>query len=144
VGEDKGPFALAYAVKGRFKSAFAGKPAPEGKGEGKREDSESTARLVVIGDSEFASDDYLRFGRQIAVYGGNLLFFVQVMDYLVADDAIAAIRAKGVQARPVTIASEGAPMAIKLANVVGVPLLFILYGVIRWRMRVARRRSATL
>ena len=41
-------------------------------------------------------------------------------------------------------APEGAPTAIKFGNVIGVPLLFILYGVIRWRTRIARRRSANL
>lgn len=143
VGEDKGPFALAWSANGRFKSLFAGKPAPEGKTE-KRDESESTARLIVVGDSDFAADDYLRFGRQIPAYGSNLLLFMNMMDYLVADDALAPLRAKGVQSRPITVGSEATPSLAKWGNVVGVPLLFIIFGVIRWRMRTARRRSAQI
>jgi ABC-type uncharacterized transport system involved in gliding motility auxiliary subunit len=142
VGDDKGPFPLAWSATGRFKSLYAGKSAPVA-GD-KRDESESTARLIVVGDSDFAADDYLRFGRQIPAYGSNLLLFMNMMDYLASDDTLAPLRAKGVQSRPITVGKESTPALVKYGNVVGVPLLFILFGVMRWRMRTARRRSAQL
>ncbi len=75
VGDDKGPFVFAYSGQGKLKSFFAGKPYPNEKGEKiqppdpntsqppgvERPQSESTgtARLVVVSDSDFASDEYL-------------------------------------------------------------------------------------
>jgi gliding-associated putative ABC transporter substrate-binding component GldG len=160
VGDDKGPFSLAFAAKGKMKSFFAGKPYPNEKGEKVNapdpnvsaapgevrplDESTGTPRLLLVGDSEFASDEYLRFGRQVPTYGSNLLFFMNMMDYLAGDETLAPIRAKTVQSRPITVASDSSVLAIKMANIVGVPLAFILFGVVRWRMRSARRKNAKL
>jgi ABC-type uncharacterized transport system involved in gliding motility auxiliary subunit len=160
IGEDKGPFTLAWSAKGKMKSFFAGKPHPNEKGDKvpppdpnssaapgadrPLDESTAAARLVVIGDSDFASDEYMRFARQIPTYGGNLLFFMNVVDYLAQDEALAGIRAKGVASRPLTYSSESTPAAVKYANVIGVPLAFIAFGVARWRLRNQRRRTAKL
>jgi ABC-type uncharacterized transport system involved in gliding motility auxiliary subunit len=101
-------------------------------------------RLVLVSNGEFASDEYLRFGRQIPTYGGNLLFFMNVMDWLAQDETLAPIRAKGVQSRPLKFESESTPTVVQFANMVGVPLAFILFGIVRWRLRSARRRTAQL
>ena len=160
VGEDKGPFVFAYSATGKFKSFFAGKPYPNEKGEkvpppdpnvslppGQEkplDESVQPARLVLVGNADFASDEYLRFGRQIPTYGSNLLFFMNMMDWLAQDEALAPIRAKGVQSRPLIYASDSTPTMVQFANMVGVPLAFILFGVVRWRVRSARRRTAKL
>jgi ABC-type uncharacterized transport system involved in gliding motility auxiliary subunit len=163
VGDVKGPFVLAAAAQGKLKSFFAGKPYPNEKGEkvspptadtsaapgpdGEArplDESAGTARIVVVGDSDFASDEYVRFARQIPTYAGNLLFFMNVLDHLAQDEALAPIRAKGMTARPLTFGSDASPTAIKYANIVGVPLLFIAFGIARWQMRNNRRRNARL
>lgn len=159
-GEDKGPFVLAYAASGRLKSFFAGKPYPNEKGEkveppapnssvapGEEKPldvSTGTPRIVVVGDSDFCSDEYVRFGRQIPVYASNVLFFMNMMDELAGDPAMASVRAKGVTARPLTYGSDSTPTVVKYANIVGVPLAFILFGVVRWRVRSSRRKTAKL
>jgi ABC-type uncharacterized transport system involved in gliding motility auxiliary subunit len=160
IGDDKGPFALAYAGKGKLKSFFAGKPYPNEKGEKVSppdantslppgtekplDESVGVSHLILIGDSDFASDEYIGLGRQIPVYQSNWQFFMNMMDYLAQDETLAPIRAKGMQSRPITVASETTPNLVKYGNVVGVPLLFILFGVLRWRVRSARRRTAKL
>jgi ABC-type uncharacterized transport system involved in gliding motility auxiliary subunit len=162
-GEDRGPFTVAVSAQGKFKSFFAGKPYPNEKGEkvappdpnssavpgpngGARplDEGASPGRLVLVADSDFTSDEYLRFARQVPVYGSNMLFAMNMMDYLAQDEALAPLRAKVVQSRPITLSKEATPTLVKYGNIVGVPLLFTLFGVARWRMRNARRRSAKL
>jgi ABC-type uncharacterized transport system involved in gliding motility auxiliary subunit len=157
---DKGPFTVVWTAKGKFSSFFAGKPFPNEKGEKVNPpdpntslapgverpltESQGSPRLVVVGDSDFASDEYIRLARMVPAYNSNLLFFGNLVDYLAADEALAPIRAKGVQARPLTYNSEATPSIVKYANIVGVPLAFILFGIGRWRVRTARRRAAKL
>jgi ABC-type uncharacterized transport system involved in gliding motility auxiliary subunit len=159
-GDDHGPFTLAYAAQGKLKSAYAGKSHPNETGqmvpppdpnqssapgeERPINESSGPVRLVVIGNSQFVADDYMRFARQIPVYGGNLLFTMNLLDWMMQDETLAPIRAKGVAARPLAIGSDSTPTVVKYANVVGVPLLFILFGVARWQVRSARRRNAKL
>ncbi len=54
------------------------------------------------------------------------------------------MRAKGVAGKPLTVGSDVTPTLLTYGNVLGVPLLFILFGVVRWRVRNSRRRSAKL
>jgi ABC-type uncharacterized transport system involved in gliding motility auxiliary subunit len=160
VGEEKGPFTVAWTLKGKLTSFFAGKPYPNEKGEKVSPPGPNTStppgverpldesigvpRLAVIGDADFASDEYVRLSRMVPNYNANLLFFGNLVDWLAADEALAPIRAKGVQARPLTLKSESTPTVVKYSNIVGVPLAFILFGVVRWRLRTARRRNAKL
>jgi len=160
IGEDKGPFTVAWTVKGKLTSFFAGKPYPNEKGEKVMppdpnasvapgverplNESQGIPRLAIIGSSQFASDEYVRLARMVPNYNANLLFFGNLVDWLAQDEALAPIRAKGVQARPLLLSSETTPTLVKYGNIVGVPLLFILFGVVRWRLRTARRRNAKL
>lgn len=121
---EKGPFTFGYAYRGPLKSAT---------GSGKET---KQVRLVVIGDSDFASDEFMR-SREIALQNGH--FFLNLVDYLVQDEALSAVRGKGVTGRPLTVRSESTPALVKTANIVGLPLLFVGYGIVRWRRRAARR-----
>ncbi len=159
-GDDHGPFVLAYQAQGKLKSFFAGKPYPNEKGEKvpppdpnqsaapgvekPLDESTGTARIIVISDSEFASDDYIGLARYFQLYAANMQLAVNVMDWVTQDEALAPVRAKGVQSRPLTYASESTPKIVQYANVIGIPLLFIIFGVVRWNLRSARRRAAKL
>jgi hypothetical protein len=99
IGTDKGPFPLAYAASGKFKSAFAGKQAV--KEDGSKVDgnvsqpgvdpmvseSPATARLVVIADSEFISDQYVNLGLRsgLQLYVANLAYALNIVDWLAQD-----------------------------------------------------------
>ncbi len=79
IGDERGPFTFAYAATGKLTSFFAGKPYPNEKGEKVQPPAPNTSlapgeekpldestgkpRIVLIGDSSFASDDYLRMAR---------------------------------------------------------------------------------
>jgi ABC-type uncharacterized transport system involved in gliding motility auxiliary subunit len=159
-GDEKGPFPLAYAAEGKFKSFFAGKPYPNEKGEKVPppdknvslppgsdtpiDQAESPGRLLIVGDSQFASDETMMLTRYVPTYQVNLLFFLNAMDWLAQDKALSSIRAKSMTQRPLTLSSEATPVVLEALNIVGVPLAFILFGLLRWRVRSARRARAKL
>lgn len=135
-----GPFAFAYAYRGPLKSAFAapaqpGMSTPEGDQQPLGE-SKGAVRLVVIGDSDFGSDEFLRGGRDVARLNGH--FVMNVMEWLVQDDSLTPVRGKAITERPLHV-EEGTPIKVKVANMLGLPLAFIGYGIVRWRLRKSRQ-----
>jgi ABC-type uncharacterized transport system involved in gliding motility auxiliary subunit len=156
-GPDRGPFTYAYAAKGNLTSFFAGKPHPNEKGEkvdppapnvsappGEEavlDASKAAPRLVVVGDSGFASDEYLRIARYVQSYSADVIFAMSILDWLVQDETLAALRQKSVQSRPLRVESEAAPRLAKYGNLVGISLAFILFGVGRARLRKRWRDS---
>ena len=153
---DRGPFSIAVALKGKFKSFWAGKPPPEADRpdgeaapppdqptesvtpeEGVTE-SPASARLVLVGDSDFLRDGYLRF------FPTNGTFFLNLVDWLAQDEALIGIRAKQEDNRPLRQVDDAKLAWVKYGNVVGLPLLFILVGIARWRVTAARRARTRL
>jgi len=161
-GDEKGPFPLAYAAEGKFKSFFAGKPYPNEKGEkvppadknvslppGAEtpiDQAEGTGRILLVGSSTFIADDTLMLALRgyVPTYQVNLAFFLNAMDWMAQDHALSSIRAKAMTQRPLTLQSDSAPLVLQAVNIVGVPLAFILFGLMRWRLRSARRARAKL
>src|SRR4051795_2338117 len=96
VGPDRGPFLLAMAAQGAFKSAFAGKQIVKEDGtkvdgnvsqpgvEPLLPEAKSSARVVVVGDSDFISDQYVNLGLRsgLQLYVANLAFTLNVIDWL--------------------------------------------------------------
>ncbi len=89
------------------------------------------ARVVVIGGSAFIQDQFFS--------PGNQALALNLMDWLVLDEALLAIRTRGLAAAPLDELDEGERARIRYANVIGLPLLFILFGLARWRLRERRR-----
>ncbi len=150
----KGPFSLAYMGVGSFKSHFAEKQRV--KEDGTKVDekqsveglapllksSKEGTRLVVIGGSEFISDRYLGLVRQgLQFYISNLVLGINIADWLVQDEALALVRNKGMQTRPLKEVSAATANFIKVGNIVGIPLLVCVVGIVRWRIRQSRRKS---
>jgi gliding-associated putative ABC transporter substrate-binding component GldG len=156
---DKGPFTFGYAYIGKLKSAFAGKPIPEGvpgvppgagaasgDAPGVLTASQRDVRLMVIGDSDLASDEYARIFLQapqfVPGYGKNLHFVLNTIDWMAEDETLIALRSKQVSARLITTKKDWAPLVARLANNVLLPLAFIGFGVVRWSLRKGRRSRA--
>lgn len=160
IGDDRGPFTVAVAAEGKVTSFFAGKPYPNEKGEkvnppdanssaapgteAPAAESTGPARIVLIADSDFASDEYLRLGRAMPNLVANVQFFLNMLDWLAHNEGLSSLRAKGMKARPLTVSSDSTPTVTKFANIVGVPLVFIAFGVVRWRLRELRRKNLKL
>ncbi len=94
------------------------------------------ARILVAGGQGMIEDQFL--GRPNQVLALNLI------DWLVQDEALLAVRARGLKAAPLEKTSSAKRSAAKYANILGLPLLFIGFGIVRWRMREARRTQVTL
>jgi ABC-type uncharacterized transport system involved in gliding motility auxiliary subunit len=110
---------LAVSVFGKFNSKYL-------------EDFTDSGRVVVVGDAGFIEDSFLRQNP------ANILFFQNLVDSLSLDDDLINIRSKGVSERPIKELSEGQKLFIKFANILGVTIVVVLFGLIRYFMR---RRS---
>jgi ABC-type uncharacterized transport system involved in gliding motility auxiliary subunit/ABC-type transport system involved in multi-copper enzyme maturation permease subunit len=96
-------------------------------------DSASAGRIVAISDADFASDRSARGAPE------NLAVALNSIDWLAQDEALITIRAKDRRPPPLVFASNTARQGVKYANVIGVPLLVAIFGLIR----LARRKRKT-
>jgi ABC-type uncharacterized transport system involved in gliding motility auxiliary subunit/ABC-type transport system involved in multi-copper enzyme maturation permease subunit len=96
------------------------------------EGEESAAgRVVVVGDSDFLENQFVQGNPQ------NVTFAANAIDWLTQDEALISIRSKTRTPPTLAFTSDFQRSALKWGNLAGVPLLFILFGV----MRVTGRRS---
>ncbi len=85
----------------------------------------TAGRIIVVGDVDFLQTDFVQNNPQ------NLLFTLNAIDWLAQDEALIAIRSK-VRTPPVmSFTSEFQSLLLKWGNLVGVPLLFVVLGLIR-------------
>jgi gliding-associated putative ABC transporter substrate-binding component GldG len=146
---------LVAAVSGTFTSFFKGKEIPvedkpkEGEeqiGAGATkliEKSRAPGRLIVVGSAGLPLDESLiyvaRMDRRQAE--NNFTFVQNVLDWMTNEDELIAVRMKTVSDPPLEKGHEGAKAAAKWANLIGVPLAFLAFGVVRWRVRAGRRKA---
>ncbi len=107
-----------------------------GQSEAAAEGDASEARIVVAGGASFIGDQFFA--------EGNRALLLNIMDWLVHDDALLAVRTRGLKAVPLREIEDSSRAMVKYGNIVGVPLLLILYGLVRWRRREARRANVSL
>ena len=89
-------------------------------------------RIVVVGDSDFASN------AQLTVVPGNLNFVLNVFAWLSENEELIAIRPSGKQDTPV-ILSEGDRRAIVYVTVLGTSQAVVLAGFIAYLLRRKHR-----
>jgi gliding-associated putative ABC transporter substrate-binding component GldG len=128
------PRDLAVVASGSFESYFASRPvpAPEGGGpgwEGQRALRSPETQIVVVGNSRFIETDFMR------QYPENQIFFLNVIDWLTLGDSLIGIRSRAVTTRPLKEIGEQAKSVTRFASTFGVPLLLIIWGLLRRHMR---------
>lgn len=104
----------------------AGADAEDDEGDG----SPTAGRLVVVGNSEFLTDGFAQNNPQ------NIVFAANAVDWLAQDELLIGIRSKDRTPPPLIFESEAGQAALKWANLIGVPLLFVAFGA----TRVVQRR----
>jgi ABC-type uncharacterized transport system involved in gliding motility auxiliary subunit len=111
-----------------------------------KSESAESARLVVIGDSDFIGDQFIGTGARAGLrdYLANLVYTMNIIDWLAQDEALAAVRKKGMQSRPLDQVSESTVTMVKLLNIGALPGLILLIGLVRFRLRQSARQSAKL
>jgi len=143
--KELGPFKLAMLLQGSFKSYFAGKkiPAPgparpptekEARPSGQGKKSPPSTRLVLVGDSDLVQDQFLGLNRS------NLLLLLNIVDYLAEDETMIGIRGKSQTRRPLERLDDSRVTMAKWINIIGLPVVFVVLGIVRWRVRHSRRR----
>ena len=99
---------------------------------------------MVLGDSDFANDEYMQLARYLSFYGAGAQLLFNAINWTVEDEALAPLRLKTVIPRPVQVKSEASAAALQWGNVLGLPLAFCAFGVLRWRVRQSRRQGTRL
>lgn len=93
------------------------------------------ARLIIGGTSRFIRDELMRSPMHQALA-------LNLMDWLLLDEALLSMRTRGLTAAPFDPElSDGTRGTIKYGNMLGLPIAFVLFGLIRWRMRESKRSS---
>lgn len=132
-----GPHDLMVQISGKWKSAFAAEAAPVSGGPALLTESKAESRLIVVGTSHLFQDEFM--GRP------NQALLMNVADWLVLDPALLAMRTRGLQLASLkTDLTDATRNAAKFGNAFGLPLALAALGLIRWRMREARRTRVAL
>lgn len=90
-------------------------------------------RVVVVGSADFIADRFIRRAPD------NLALALNAVDWLGQDETLIAIRSKDRRPPALVFPSEATREAAKYANVIGVPVLVALYGLVH----LLRRRRKT-
>ena len=89
-------------------------------------------RIIAVGDGDFLEDRFVQSNSQ------NLVFAANAVDWLAQDEALIAIRSKDRTPPSLAFESEAGKNALKWGSLVGVPVLFMLFGFMRVNGRTAR------
>jgi ABC-2 type transport system permease protein len=158
-------FDLAYMVEGEFPSYFAGKPVPEkpkeekpaGKDEAAAEtetEKEADAtemiekdrdiiekgkpgKIFILASSDMIKDNLIdKEGR-----GANDIFLMNILDYLNGQEEVARLRSKQQRFTPLNETGAFTKTAVKMLNIVGLPVVVVLFGLGVWVRRTRRKKS---
>lgn len=135
-----GPHPLMVQLSGKLKSAYAAEAAQSAPGATPvLPESKAEARLIVVGTSALIQDDFASMSR------GNQALLLNVTDWLLLDPALLAMRTRGLSLATLKPElSDGTRNAVKFGNTLGLPLALALFGLVRWRMREAKRSTVTV
>ena len=95
------------------------------------ENSSTGARLVVVGDSDFANDSY-------ALYYANLDFSIGILDWAAENEALISISSAEETTRVLVAPTNATKLAIILGGLLGLPLFIIATGII---IAIHRKRT---
>lgn len=89
-------------------------------------------RIIAVGDGDFLEDRFVQSNSQ------NLVFAANAVDWLAQDEALIGIRSKDRTPPTLAFESEAGKNALKWGSLVGVPVLFMLFGFLRVNGRTTR------
>ena len=93
-------------------------------------------KVVIIGNSGFLSESVVR------LYPENLIFFHNIVDTFTMGDDLISIRSKGVTDRSIkSNLTETEKNIIRWGNIIFLPLLVIIFGMLRKLSRNAKKRG---
>ncbi len=122
---------LAVAVEGTFRSLFSEKDLVSDIG---NFNTSTSTKIAVVGDGDFFQDMY-------AGTKDNLIFANNLIDWLVDDIGLSTIRTKDLAVKPLDEVSDGTKTFVKALNLIAPPLFIVIFGIVRWRLRIQRRKQ---
>lgn len=149
----KGPFNIAVMLEGKLPTAYPGgppapqAPPPSAPGEtppppppafdaaAQVKLAQDGARLVVMSSAAALADDLMR-GSQ-----GNMLYLNNLVDMLLMGDDLLGIRSAPTAQHPLDPLSDAQKVFFRWANVLGVPVLLVLFGLLLWFLKGKRRQA---
>jgi gliding-associated putative ABC transporter substrate-binding component GldG len=124
---------LLVTVAGVFPSAFA----PETDDAQSQSSEGAKGRILVAGTSAFLGDQFMS--------GVNQALALNLIDWLLLDEGLLKMRSRGLAGAKLDEDLEDSTRnLVRYSNMVGVPLIFVLFGVFRWRRREARRDKISI
>jgi gliding-associated putative ABC transporter substrate-binding component GldG len=130
----KSQYPLAVSLEGNFPSAFKGKKSPLGTRDFPQA-SLKPGKILAIGNSRMVLDRFL------AMFPQNLTFVMNAVDDMTLDQSLIAIRSKSSFDLPLKDLSATEREMVKAIGIFLMPILVILYGVLR---SFSRRRKPVL
>ena len=128
LGAPQGKQSLVVSVVGPLKSAYdSAAAAPAG--------DVPAARLIVAGSAYPFVDQFLA--------KSNEALLLNLVDWLVHDDALLAVRSRGLATAQLHEVGDTQRATLKYLNVVGLPGAFVAFGLVRWRRRESRRSKVS-
>ena len=129
--DQKGPIPIAVAATRQYGTKKASEaPAKKKDAESSDEtEKEIKANMVVVGDSDFASNNYVN------LYG-NGDFFLNTVSWLLKEDTLISIRAKERKSSPLTLSATQGNVLFVVGTVI-IPLIVAGLGTIIWWRRRA-------
>ncbi len=132
---------LVVTVEGAFASAFGSKPI--GYDTSFKSSIDTTnkivagklSKIVVIGDGDFLQDQLSGGNRD------NFLLASNLVDWLADDIGLAQIRSRDSGSKPLDEVSEGTKIWLKGLNLTFPPVIVIIIGVVRWRLRISMHKK---
>ena len=95
-------------------------------------ESVQSGRIIAVGDADFLEDRFAQANSQ------NLLFTANAVDWLAQDEALISIRSKNRTPPALVFESEVSRNLLKWGSLIGVPLLFVVFGFVRVTGRTTR------
>ena len=92
------------------------------------------SRIVLAGGSSFLWNEFAT--------EANQTIGLNIIDWLAADVFLLEMRSRSFVEVPLNVdINDNVKQAIKYLNILGVPLLLIIFGLIRWRIRETNRKN---
>jgi gliding-associated putative ABC transporter substrate-binding component GldG len=137
LGTVKGELKPYYAANANAKTEASAQASADASAEKSAESAESAepteARVFVAGGDAFVRDAFFSKPSETLL--------LNLTDWLLRDDALLAVRSRGMAAAPLQELSDGSRGVVKYGNVLGLPFSFIGFGLLRWRRREKRRQQ---
>lgn len=113
---ETGQYNFALFARGKFESYFGEKEVEDGK-------------IILVGDSDFILDMFLEQDAD------NLIFFQNIVDGLSLDEDLINIRSHGVTAKPIKPLKKTTKEIVRYANIFGLTILVLVFGLLRYFLR---------